>query len=208
MTTSDTWMTLMTGAGQLTVGLVFARSGFPKLTRMREFTEQVAGYEIVRGRAATLAGIGLVICEVASATALIVGSAPELSVVGMLLAGMACVVFLCATGLALHRRRKIACGCFGRDEVISGHTFARLVLLALLAGSMLLLWTQHPAALGLVGAMMNGQSIMGEALVILGAILLLLLGKLLLAFLDLASMSQLVRPPAGTSAVIERRKGE
>jgi hypothetical protein len=116
---------------QLFLGLIFVVSAATKLRDPRAFRRTVLGYALLPTPLAGVASAVVIGAETALAVALLTG---WMATVAVPVAGALVGLFLVAVAVNLRRGNRVACGCFGGDDAISGATVARLAsLLALVA---------------------------------------------------------------------------
>jgi Methylamine utilisation protein MauE len=112
---------------QLALAGVFAFAALSKLRAPGRAARSIQEYKMLPERAAPLAAVVLLLCELAIAGLLFSGYGVQ---IGLTLAVLTILAFLVGVLVNLHRGRRIACGCFGsRDETLSRRTVARLAVL-------------------------------------------------------------------------------
>ena len=120
---------------QIAVGAIFVASVVPKLRDRRAFARTVVNYEVVDARLAEALAPAVILVECFLAVSLLASVALT---AGLIVGAVAVLVFLAATSINLHRGRRVECGCFGDPaELISGRTAARLTLLLVSIGVLL-----------------------------------------------------------------------
>jgi hypothetical protein len=114
-------------ASQISLGIVFALSAWPKLRHPLAFAQNVKDYKVLPAPISHIFGLAVILVEVFLAIAMFTGWLTNVALplaVGLLL------TFLMGVSINLVRGRKIACGCFGDErEHISPRTLVRLILL-------------------------------------------------------------------------------
>jgi Methylamine utilisation protein MauE len=114
-------------ASQLSLGIVFLLSVWPKLRQPFGFMQSVIEYKILPAKVAQVFGLLLIPLEAFLVFAFLTGFLTDIA---LSLATLLLSAFLVAVGINLRRGRKIACACFGNaSEQISLRTLVRLLLL-------------------------------------------------------------------------------
>jgi len=113
-------------AVQVGFGLLLFLAAFPKLVRLRGFIATVRAYRLLPPTGAPLVAIVLLVAEFALAIAFVFSLYVPIAVYA---AGVLLVLFATAVAINLRRNSKIACGCFGGNEVISNRSLVRLAVL-------------------------------------------------------------------------------
>jgi hypothetical protein len=106
------------GCGAFT-GMLLLASGAVKMLQLAQFEEAVRGFELLPGRLVLALARALPVIETLIGFALLLGVGFESKLLGSAAAGamMLFLTFGVAVAINLLRgRRKIACGCFGRDS--------------------------------------------------------------------------------------------
>jgi Methylamine utilisation protein MauE len=171
---------------EATVGLLFARSSFPKLRDRRSFAASVRGYDLIPLPLVTTFASIVAVSEAGIAVVLLVGSpAPaRLFAVGYSIALF--IAFSIAVSAAMARGMRIECGCFGDASAEVGRgSFARLlVLIALATGAFVAeLFASVPSS-GLI-ALLDPATASFAVMTLISSVGALLLSSCLGAFWDL-----------------------
>jgi hypothetical protein len=108
------------------VGVVLLTSALSKVREPRHFLRDVSNYEVLPNRVTGPVAVLIMAAEPAIGLALLLAIAPSITFpLGIGLLGS----FAAAVSVNLARKRRIACGCFGGDELINRATLFRLVIL-------------------------------------------------------------------------------
>jgi uncharacterized membrane protein YphA (DoxX/SURF4 family) len=127
---------------RLLLASVFLVAGVAKLADRSGSRGAVVGFGVPE-RLAGVAGLGLPVCELAIAVALIVSGVARF---GALAALLLLVVFVVGISVALARGIDAECHCFGQlhSVAVGWLTLARNMLLAAIAGFVVLAGWRHP----------------------------------------------------------------
>jgi len=199
----DGWISALAVAGEIVVGLVFARAAIPKLTHPRRFTAQVTAYGMLPRSASPAVASVIVATEICVVLSLLVGVAIT-SIGGLLLAGTVSSVFMAATLWQLRHGRDVACGCFDADEHVSGRSILRLALLLTLIAVLLVIAVSAGPVLSAATFLSttDGARALGTAL---AAAAIISIGKSALALYDVIALTSSPGRPSSRAA---RRRGE
>jgi uncharacterized membrane protein YphA (DoxX/SURF4 family) len=126
---------------RLVLGAIFLYAAVSKLIDPGKFAQEIANYRVLPAHLVPAAAAAMPSCEVVIGVLLVTG---VLVADAALAATLLLIVFSAAVASSLWRGIDLVCGCFGGQELVSGWTLARDLLLT--AGSGLLVALSHGQA--------------------------------------------------------------